>query len=216
MFVEFGGDLRYAGANPTVRSFVFHHGIASYVNITREELIEAIPAQADLAAADPVAAKPKAAKAAEPRPAAKKGVDRKSKRILEEKTRFKSTVTKKWRGRTDGKFLLAMEEMSAAGLDIQFVVSDGLEAAINDVVEFTFADRLSKRKYQIVAWFPSDERGTFLIQAHKGKLESAISNRLKDSVFSTEACYSDLEPGNGKSINQGIAEGTCVVYWPCR
>lgn len=131
------------------------------------------------------------------------------------RNRFKNSLLKQWKGQKEGYFLLALEQASGR-LDIRFTVCEGVEAAAEEAANFMHQGGPPQCRYQLVAWFPEGGQGKAFVQTHKARLEKAIALRLKDPVFDRSPCYSDLNPSSGKSINQKVAEGTCVIYRPFR
>lgn len=83
-------------------------------------------------------------------------------------------------------------------------------------MEFMFHANPTRRTYQILAVFPETPLGKKLAKGHQKKLQGFVNAKLKDTVFSQVACYSDLSRQSTKSINQLIREGLCVKYYPFR
>jgi len=121
-------------------------------------------------------------------------------------------------GKTDGHFLLALEETKGAKIEgITFDVVKGPEAAAERVAEWTQGGgKQTKRTFQFVARLEPSDAGKTLANNHKKKLQQFIDTRMKDAIFSRDPCYSDLSPSSGKSLNQKMAEGIAVRYLPPR
>jgi hypothetical protein len=130
---------------------------------------------------------------------------------------YKKSLLKQFGKRTDGHLLLALEEATPQkAVGIAFKVCKGRDAAVEDVSAFMLNGNPTKRSFQVLAWFDENDEAAQRAEAHRAKLQGFIDVRLQKKVFSREACYSDLNPNSGQSINQGISAGTIIRYYPFR
>jgi hypothetical protein len=118
----------------------------------------------------------------------------------------------------EGHFLFALEELSGPKVtSVTIRHQEGRDSAVDEAVEFLIdANKQVRRSFQVIARLEATEIGSQRAQAHQAKLQGFVDVRLRDVIFSRDACYSDIAPGSMRSINQGLAEGTVVRYLPFR
>lgn len=118
----------------------------------------------------------------------------------------------------EGYFLIALEEV--AGLKVNGVtiaLCEGRDATGEEIANFLIdAGRQVRRSVQFISRFDVTEKNKQRAEAHRAKLQHFVGVRLSEPVFSTKGCYSELESGDKRSINEKLADGTIVRYDPFR
>jgi hypothetical protein len=133
------------------------------------------------------------------------------------KAAYKKKLLKSLGDKEEGHFLFVLEEaVPQRVVGVTAVAKEGRDAAADEIAGFMVAADKTRRSFQVLARFEANDAGAKLVKAHQEKLQGFINVRLQDRVFSLDNCYSDLDPADGKSINQKVAEGTCVIYRPFR